>query len=214
MKSTFLKITFFMMTITSLIFFSCSKDENSNPSEINRSEFLVGKTSDEIKSSFRKLPVNDKFALWDSKLEQLLSQKLPANQLELIEQLKSEMNNVRIGNQNRFKEIAINLAKITPENDFIQMFSDLSDYKFYGHFNSKNISPKYVIDDLQNLKLNFSVADDSNLKNSLSKTAVSSRDCSCRWSCWMTGGTSSKNCRVTDGGCGFFLMQDCTDYPG
>lgn len=130
MKLTFLKITFFVMAITSLTFLSCSKDENSNPSEINRSSFLVGKNSDEIKSSFRKLPVNDKFALWDSKLEQLLSQKLPENQLELIEQLKLEMNNVRIGDQNRFQEIAINLARITPEQDFIEMFSDLSDYKF------------------------------------------------------------------------------------
>ena len=210
MKLTFLKITFFVMAITSLTFLSCSKDENSNPSEINRSAFLVGKNSDEIKSSFRKLPVNDKFALWDSKLEQLLSQKLPENQLELIEQLKLEMNNVRIGDQNRFQEIAINLARITPEQDFIEMFSDLSDYKFSGTFHSKNISPKYVIDDLKNLKLNFAVAKDANLNNSLSKK----KDCSCRWSCWMTGGTATTNCATTNGGCGFFLMQDCTHYPG
>lgn len=210
MNLKFLKIFIITVIISSAALFSCTREENSNPSEIDRSEFLVGKNSDEIRTSFRELSVDDKFALWDNKLEQLLTQKLPTNQLDLIKELKVEMNNVRTGNQNRFQEIAINLAETIPEQDFILMFSNLSDYKFSGKFNSKTFSPNYVIEDLRNLKLHFEKANNHDLNNSVSKKP----ECSCRWSCWMTGGQSTGNCIKTDGGCGFLLIQDCTHYPG
>ena len=170
-----------------------------------RAKFLEGKTQDEIVADFNKLNDSEKTALWVEKMDQLLNEDLPKENKVVISELRDMLlKNGYSSKVDGFVETVINLAKITPLEDFEKMFCSLNDYTYNEKFIGTEKVPEEILSDLININ---NPINDVNLLDR-------KRDCSCRWSCWMTGGTASTKCVITDGGCGFFLMQDCTHYPG
>ncbi len=188
-----------------VIFFACSKENNSDTVAIStklRSDFLAGKDYAKIKSDYNILDKKEKVELWNEKLEQLLSQDLPVENKNLIMQLKLELNKEVFASK-AISEIALNLAKITPEEDFFRMFSDLNDYNYAGKFKGVN---KVSDDILLNLKL---INPDFQAKiMSISKTA--SIPCNCDWTCSWYGSTRLK-CTATRSGCGFLWAFECEE---
>lgn len=162
-----------------------------------RYKFLEGKSRDEVISQFNQLSVDQKNDLWLEKINQILSQDIPSTHKELIGSLKEELKKIPYSSKSdKFVEVAVGLAEITPLEDFILMFESLKDYKFAGKFNSETKVPAELLKDIKSIN------------NPISNTTTADRPCSCRWCIGM--GTTSGNCTPSDGGCGFLWMQDCT----
>ncbi|MBC7525556.1 MAG: bacteriocin fulvocin C-related protein [Flavobacterium sp.] len=164
-----------------------------------RADFLKGKTQDQLIDSFNQLPTGEKNALWIEKMDQLLNQKLPVENLQLIQQMRDSHLNK---NLDGFKKAALALAEITPDEDFTDMFNTLSNYNFNGSFVGKSVISDLTIKSINDF--------------GLSQEVITGRlkDCNCRWSCdWYVGG-SSGNCHVTSSGCGFMWAFECTGYVG
>lgn len=194
------------MSITMLTF-SCSNENGSNQNlDANlRSNFLGAKSYQDMKSSFDRLNTNEKTDLWNSKLNQLLSQKLPDEHIDLIEQLQIEFKKSNNNKANKLKELFIKLAEITPEKDFVLMFMDLKDYEFKGYFDKDSLTnKKELIVYLENSDYQYS--------NRLPNPSTIP-DCNCNYSC--TAQTinphvcSSSSCAATTDGCGPFGMSSC-----
>lgn len=194
------------MSITMLTF-SCSNENGSNQNlDANlRSNFLGAKSYQDMKSSFDRLNTNEKTDLWNSKLNQLLSQKLPDEHIDLIEQLQIEFKKSNNSKANKLKELFIKLAEITPEKDFVLMFMDLKDYEFKGYFDKDNlINKKELIVYLENSDYQYS--------NRLPNPSTIP-ECNCNYSCSAQTINphvcSSSGCAATTDGCGPFGMSGC-----
>ncbi len=166
--------------------------------QISRSNFVNGKTQEQIVNDFNKLSAADKNLLWIDKLNQLLSQNLPTEHTSLITELKQLLlNNSTRSNQGQiFIQKSVRLAQITPSEDLINMFESLLDYRYQGRFVGATATPEALIKDIENL----SVGGTNN--------SSQSRACSCRW-CLFTAGATT-NCKATIDGCGWFGLQSCT----
>jgi hypothetical protein len=200
-------ITILFAFVSTIIFFSCSNetDNKDTKSKISlRSDFLGKKTYQEMKTNFDKLKFEDKINLWESKIDQLLSQKLPQEHIELIKKIQIEYKKANILESNSLKETLLRLAEITPEKDFIEMFMDLKDYNFSGSFEK--------VTNLDALTIYLEECDYQYSQTINSKVAALP-DCNCNYSC--TAQTinphvcSSSNCAPTIDGCGPFGMSSC-----
>ena len=101
-----------------------------------------------------------------------------------------------------FIDSAINLAKITPFEDFTQMIESLYDYQYNGKFYGSTVVPDSILNDIKNL----------GSSENLSKTSGSSY-CNCRWTCiWHNDYNPSGGCSHTPDGCGFLWLQSCTGH--
>jgi hypothetical protein len=187
------------------IFLGCRKD---NINQISfREELVKGKTSIEIKDSYLKLSGEKQLNLWKSKIDQLLNQSLPEAHLALIKKLKSELSKFKSQNDITFngeiQKIAINLADITPEIDFLKMFVMLEDYGYKNQFEGTEICHQCIND--------MSIQDGSIIPNKSLETRTS--NCNCEWTCgllsFITGNNSTTNCTVTKDGCGFLWLSSC-----
>lgn len=211
MKKVFLFIVLIVSMSITILTFSCSEDNTTKQNvETNlRSNFLGAKSYQDLKTSFDKLDTNKKIDLWNSKLNQLLSQKLPAEHINLIEQLQLEFKKSNRNESNKLKELFIKLAQITPEKDFIVMFMDLKDYKFRGDFDKNNLKNKNeLLSYLDNCDYSYSSVLARDLDDSIGPP-----DCNCNYSC--TAQTInpavcySSSCKPTIDGCGPFGMSSC-----
>lgn len=149
-----------MRTLKSLILFICisigvtffctscsdvTEEANSSTmakAESLRNNFLEGKEYLFKKSDFSNLPVSDKAALWNEKLNQLIAQDFPVEHLYLLKQIKVEYEKAVLKQDNKMKELILDLAIITPENDFSIMLLDLGDYSYVG-FKQEKINPAF-----------------------------------------------------------------------
>ncbi len=160
-----------------------------------RADFLKGKTQDEVVSSYGKLSLKEQDNLWLEKINQLLSQKMPNEQLTLIKTWQKSIIN---HDYNGLKSVAINLAKITPEYDFLKMVESLSDYNYTGKFiGTTNVSVN-IIKDLENMPTSSTTPTiDPNGRAA----------CTCHWCGGL--GTPGTNCKPTGSGCGFMWLYAC-----
>jgi hypothetical protein len=186
-----------------IVFIACSK-ENSNSISSQattfRADFIKGKSFDETKNSFDKLTTIEKYDLWNEKLDQLLSENLPNEHMVLIKELKIELVNIKENKFNRIPELAIQLAEITPKNDFIRMFAELGDYKYNGKFSDNEKVSADIIN-------TFKIVKNNNLK---STSILKLPNCNCSWTFDSTVGGSTSNCIETTSGCGFMWQFPCT----
>ncbi len=192
-----------ILFLSTILFFACSKENNSDTivtSTNFRSVFLKGKDYAKIKTDYNVLDKKEKVKLWNEKLEQLLKQDLPVENKNLIKQLKFELNKEVFASK-AISEIALNLAIITPEDDFFRMFSDLNDYNYSGKFKGLDKVSDDVLMDLKSINPDFQ----AKTKPS-SKTA--SIPCNCDWTCSWYGSTRVK-CTTTRSGCGFLWAFEC-----
>lgn len=196
-------ITLFLSTV---MFFACSKENNSDTVAIStkfRSDFLEGKDYAKIKTDYNNLDKKEKVELWNEKLEQLLTQNLPVENKNLIIQLKLELNKEVFASK-AISEIALNLAKITPEEDFFRMFSDLNDYNYSGKFKGVNKVSNNVLQDLKSINPDFQA---KIMSTSKTNQLV---PCNCDWTCSWYGSTRVK-CTTTSSGCGFMWAFECDE---
>lgn len=185
-----------------------------------RENFLSGKTYDEISGKYSKLSVEEKSALWIEKMDQLQSLDLPLEHKSLIGKVKEQILRGNLSeNPSDLIEAAIKLALITPEDDFIKMFSSLYDYNYNAKFAGVEKVSDNILNDIKRLGA-FSNNNDG---------GGASKDCNCRWTCsWYNrdgsvkgSGSSEKSsqaiatsCHITSSGCGFLWASECDGYVG
>jgi hypothetical protein len=190
-KLSILGLLALFLSITAFI--ACSKDNNDDANNVAsklRTTFLEGKNYSKISNDFNLLSKKGKTALWDDKLNQLLEENLPIEHKELITALKLELNK-EVMDAKKISTIAINLAKLTPEEDFAKMFANLNDYNYDGKFEGKTKISLVAIE-----------------KFKISNSITSRISCNCEWTCsWY--GSSSSNCSGTRSGCGFMWFFEC-----
>lgn len=198
------KVGLSLVVLLVFILGSCNEDNADNIPVVKndlRQELLL---NEDVKEAFKELTSDEKFQVWESKCNQLLTQDLPFEHKELIALVKIEFTQLRnTGVSLKLQNLAIKLAKITPEEDFVLMFSSLGDYVFNNKFEGSSVS-EYLIKDLERSNLNSYV----NAKLSESNLAEKLSDCTCRWTCHLYI-NSSTNCNDTSSGCGWFWMQEC-----
>lgn len=212
-KFTTVKFSILTLLLSMILFIACTQDNNSIENLKGgglRESFLKDKEFETIKSDFNSLTEKEKINLWNEKLEQLLFQNLPNDHNELIKQLKQELNESQINVEN-ISNISIQLAAITPEDDFYKMFTTLENYNYEGHFRGKTLVNDEFKKSLNSLKFNYIMNPEiSNLtlKNNGRKP------CNCNWTCSLYAGGSSSNCETTRSGCGFLWAFECEERVG
>lgn len=199
---------YLLVLLVSQLFVNCTDSDSydgTSPVAQKRQEFLKEDNYDIVKSKFRKLDVKDKFALWNNKIDQLLAQNFSDEHINLLMKLKAEFKKNSDGKENELKEVFIDLAKITPEKEYIEMFFELDDYTFNGNFDNKVVSNKSLIKYLETCDFTY---DNSKL---LQRPYL--RDCNCNYSCYVQtanpGVCQTDRCNPTSDGCGPFGMSGC-----
>jgi len=184
----------FKLLILFFVLNSCNKDSINNETKI-RTDFITNKTRVKIKETFKLLNYKEKTELWINKLEQLKTQKLKHEQLILINNLLfilEKNNDFKL--TNAIKLIATDLAKITSEEDFEKMFSNLKDFDSNSEA-YKNENCYKCIEQIE--KTHILIKQDVFNKSNI-------QECNCDWSCdCAPGQTASSNCVPTSTGCGF-----------
>lgn len=186
-----------------------------------RANFLKGKDHNQISADFNKLSTKEKNALWIEKMDQLLAQNLPKDHQILTGKVREILlKNSDLDQSAGVVETALGLATITPEDDFIRMYSSLYDYTYDGKFSGKEKVSEFILNDLSKLGSDPTGGGDGE----------ANRDCNCRWTCdlWNRNAPSNDKgpadyyqsesraggCRITADGCGFLWMSECTGYIG
>lgn len=214
-KIKIVKSSIFAVLFSAIVLVACNKDNFQTDSDSMaksnlRESFLKSKDFATIKSDFNDLTEKEKIALWNEKLDQLLIQNIPNEHKKLIKELSTELKETTINVEN-ISNIAILLAKITPEDDFYKMFTTLDDYRFEGHFTGIT----KVNDDLQNslksLKFNYIKYINNTI---LTAKSNGGKPCNCNWTCSLYAGGSTTKCNQTTSGCGFLWAFPCENRVG
>jgi len=156
-----------------------------------RADFLKGKTHKQVVESFSQLSESGQKELWLEKMDQLLSLKLPSQHHDLVKKIREGMDKgVDTESAPAFLKSASQLAKITPRQDFGEMFEMLEDYQYSGKFSGTENMPDSLVEGLADMDL------------------FNRGACSCRWCLFGTTSTGT-NCAPTKSGCGFLWIQEC-----
>ena len=117
-----------LSVLTLLLVFSCRG--NDQIADEYRSNLDL-KSELQQKELFKALTTENKIRVWQSKINQIQTQNLSTEQKELIRSINNKIVKVAEKNYDGIKlfEYAISLAKITPEDEFVRMFSVIGDYK-------------------------------------------------------------------------------------
>jgi len=195
-----------LIVIAILLFTSCSDQQSDLLQETSelRATFLTGKEYRQVKTDYSSLKDSAKNDLWIEKLNQLKGLHLSPNHDNLIDNLTQQLKDDS-SDLEKISLLAVELAKITPEYDFLMMFGSLEDYspKNNGGFHDNVIS----IDLQENLLKLGSLEKKKNIN-----ITGSSPDCNCSWTCdWYNNGYSNTNCNETTTGCGFLWLQSCEE---
>ena len=169
------------------------------------------------KEMFKELTTVNKIRVWQSKMKQIQNENISTEQKALISKINSEIAKVAEKNYDGIKlfEYAVSLSKITPDDEFIRMFSVLGDYKrnnnSYNKFinNNRGFVTQDLEDYLAKIKSN-KIAFYSQIQN----TGVVSKKptCNCKWTCGLYPSLPNSPCEGSNGGCGFLWIEDCTGH--
>jgi hypothetical protein len=199
MRKNLFSLLSFAFLFSMVAFYSCKKATTEaayGSVTLSRTDFLANKTFSEVKNAYNASSESAKKALWVDKLAQLEKQNLPEAHKTLILSLKAELSKTDMEfalSNPVLKNIAVNLAKITPEADFYAMFGELQNYQYTDKFVGTSISTALI----QQLETYVKV-----IEPVIANRAI---PCNCYWTCrYGTGG-----CRATSSGCGFLHMTGC-----
>ena len=161
----------------------------------------------ESKDQYLALSPENQKQIWIARMKSYQNIGLSPTQKGLIEKMILDLQNLEIGEfyiSEGLRAHAIAMAKVTPELDFISLFTD--PIEKVSLLNSGNVC-KACITDLENYvkPLPRNGNNDSNSKKEA---------CNCRWTCGqmdvMGLCTSTSDCTVTVSGCGFLDLYECT----
>lgn len=221
------KIHILLLIFIALVFVSC-REEKLDEEMSNFRNNLVSKNMDEQKKVFNHLNSATKINFWENKVSQVLTQNLNEQQRDLVEEILTELPKSQLNNKSAIKlvELAIRMAKITPQEEFINMFVNYGDYyrnqKLYTP-ELNNDNNKFIINELEvsieqirESKRKLFPEDNSMVSENATNGQVSGRilpDCNCSWTCGFYGGHHN-NCTPTDSGCGLFGQYGCGGHTG
>jgi hypothetical protein len=215
-----------ILGIASAFFIFSCRENNSFIDDKTVEEYrtdLSLKPESEQKKILSGLTTKNRIKLWQNKIDQIESQGVSDEQKTLLHQIKNEVNNLVHKNYDGVKlfELALEMAKLTPEEEFMRMFSEVGDYKKNASNYKRKFSNKFLLSDLNNeLNRLKNQKNAFNSKNNARGNGGSAgeddarRKCDCRWSCGFYGPGTNDDCEETDFGCGFFGLQPCTRYAG
>jgi hypothetical protein len=194
-----------LICIVSLLFTACSENQNEVPqnSEQLRAAFLAQKNYQQVKMDYFSLEESTKKELWLEKLNQPKKLDFSEEHIILIQELSDHLSQ-EASDLNKITALAVELAKITPEQDFLMMFGNLEDYqpRNDGGFH----------DDLISVELQESLLSIGSLEKNIKSVSGKTPDCNCSWTCsWYNNGYSNTNCNETTTGCGFLWLQSCIE---
>lgn len=194
-----------LICILILLFTACSDNQNEvlQNSEQLRAAFLAQKNYQQIKKDYLALEESTKNELWLEKLNQLKQLDLSEEHKILIQELSDQLGR-DTSDLKMITALAVELAKITPEQDFLMMFGNLEDYqpRNDGGFH----------DDLISVELQESLLSISSPEKEVKSLSGKTPDCNCSWTCdWYNNGYSDTNCNETTTGCGFLWLQSCVE---
>lgn len=199
-----------LSVLTLLLVFSCRG--NDQIADEYRSNLDL-KSELQQKELFKDLTTENKIRVWQSKINQIQTQNLSTEQKELIRSINNEIVKVAEENYDGIKlfEYAISLAKITPEDEFVRMFSVIGDYKknenlYNNHFSNEKLvlNLQQNLNDLKNKKYEFYASGTVTNKNQ-------QPTCNCSWTCGFYGG-GTNDCNTSISGCGFLWISECGRY--
>ncbi len=151
---------------------------------------------------------------WLKRIDAILSLKnLPDNQRKLTLKLKSEVKSMPKGKfylSARIKSLGTELANVTPEKDFLRLWTNLDNKIIY----TGDGRPSSLIS--AEIAAHPSMGDNP----PSGPSDLEAPDCDCRWFCGMSDGiclieisycdgTNEGNCCIKRSGCGFLRMMDC-----
>lgn len=204
MKKTKLIFTS-LIVISFILAFSCST-ENSEDIKKNNSISNLRKTTfenlvyNEMKAKYISLNISSKANLWIEKIDQILSQEIETENRNLILELKKELYKYDNLDYKKIKNIGIKLAKNMPEQQFLDMFYSLDNYRHKNYLGKKGASNSLIYE-IESSTMSFS-------NSKLPQQYLI--DCSCEWTCDDTcpNGVTTK-CNPTITGCGFLWAYEC-----
>ena len=169
----------------------------------------------EQKETFKNLDTDSKIRIWKSKLEQIKTKDISSEQKNLINTISNEVSKMTNADYDGIKlyEYAIEMAKITPEDEFIRMFSVIGDYNRNNNlYNESKLTEGKLVKDLENYLTNLKTSKIKFLNDTKnnSQRIATRRDCNCRWTCLFYSSVTNDNCNSTSSGCGFLWTQECT----
>ena len=207
MKKYFFPLLSLGFLFSMLIFESCKEAKTeirTTDNSFNRENFVSNKTFSEIKANYAVTTDAQKKMLWISKIEQISKQNLPEEHKLLLTKLRAELSKsqaIMDMSNPIIKGIAIQLAEITPLQDFLAMFDSLNNYNYNQKFMGEGISQE-LINDLRGQY--------GGIKPPQNVTVLRVPSCDCNWTCGgLWGSRGSSACRPTLDGCGFLWLSSC-----
>lgn len=209
------KLIFILSAFTILLsIISCRQNDQIADDYRNN---LNLKSELEQKETFKNLDTDSKIRIWKSKLEQIKSKDISSEQKVLINNISTEISKMTNVDYDGIKlfEYAVEMAKITPEDEFIRMFSVIGDYNrndnlYNGVYKSKLAEGK-LVKDLENYLTSLKTSKIKFFRTTKNTSQrIARKDCNCRWTCLFYSSETNTNCNSTVSGCGFLWTQECT----
>jgi|GEM_PF-5305460 len=114
-----------------LCFLSCNEHTlKSDELSIERETFITGKNVNEQKEKFMSLPFQQRRDIWIGKINQIITVKGMSEQhyvimSSILDIFKNAENENTLFNNSQLEDLAVSLAEITPQADYIEMFEKL-----------------------------------------------------------------------------------------
>ena len=136
----------------------------------------------EQKETFKNLDTDSKIRIWKSKLEQIKTKDISSEQKNLINNISNEVSKMTNADYDGIKlfEYAIEMAKITPEDEFIRMFSVIGDYNRNNNlYNESKLTEGKLVKDLENYLTNLKTSKIKflNASKNNSSQRIAAKDC-------------------------------------
>lgn len=205
----------FCLLFLVVLMISCSKQEITSNHELPNFGNHVFFENLDSKSEFLSMPRETQKQAWIIKLEKHQNFNLNGDQHEIISNMVSILKGFDKGVfylSEDLRQMAIEMAKITPEEDFLNLFVRLNSMPEITNSGEKCIKCLEELENYQPIIID---------NNSASQRAI---DCNCSWVCeplvgpappcsgviQACSGTSTSNCcNATTSGCGFLGLFGC-----
>lgn len=205
-----MKKSIFIFSFLSIMFSAITCRQNDQTADEYRNNLDL-KSELQQKEVFKNLDTNSKIRLWKSKLEQIKNENISSEQKSIINNISIEVSKINNDNYDGQKlfEYAIQMAKITPEDEFIRMFSLIGDYKKNSSLYKSSFTNSNIVSDLENYLIKIQKNKRNFYANNFSTKSLRPT-CNCRWTCVFYTNVTNDNCNSSVSGCGFLWIQECT----
>ncbi|MAT55133.1 MAG: hypothetical protein CMN32_11685 [Saprospirales bacterium] len=214
-----MKKSLFLFFVTTAFLISCTKEPHQNFTKINDLDLVEVFQS---KSNLLNLSPRNRKIAWIARLNEYKNLDLKPSQVILIDELIKEIESMDTEvfmATPKLTELAIEMAKITPMEDYLNLFCSTGDY--LPEITGIGSVCEQCINDLRNV--DFQSFDPSNEVKSRTS------DCNCAWTCQQQEDNmlcepgyyattlppcdddqTSGCCNQTASGCGFLFLYSCT----